>query len=357
MGQRITIKVGSNVLTGSEGTLDEQNLERIVNQLVELRKQSVEVILVSSGAVAAGRGHLKNGKHLDTVSSRQLFSAVGQVHLINTYNKLLAKNNLSCAQVLVTKEDFRDRVHYVNLKNCISVLLNHGIIPIVNENDTISVNELMFTDNDELSGMIAAMTGSESLFLLTNVDGIYTGNPADKESVLIEDVNETKDLSSYISATRSDFGRGGMITKYRMAQKVSKQGINVYIANGRRDFICLDILNENEVPRTRFHSNVKKSTVKRWIAHSDGFEKGKLVVNSGALEALIGPQATSLLPVGIVNIEGDFLKGDIVKIVDDQGRKVGLGKAMCNADTARQKMGVKGEKPIVHYDYLYLEKD
>ncbi len=355
MYQRVTIKVGSNVLTGENGTLDEKNLERIVNQVVELRKKSIEVILVSSGAVAAGRGFLKNGKNLDTVSGRQLYSAVGQVHLMNTYSSLLAKNNLSCAQVLVTKEDFRDRVHYVNLKNCMSVLLNHGIIPIINENDTISVNELMFTDNDELSGMIAAMSGAEALFILTNVDGIYTGNPADENSELIREANSHHDLSKFISATRSDFGRGGMVTKYNMAQKVSRQGITVYIANGRRDLVTLDIVNQLEVPCTRFDAEVKKSTVKKWIAHSVGFEKGTLVINEGARSALLGERARSLLPVGVIQIDGDFHKGDIVKIIDEEGRNVGLGKAMYGAETARQKVGIQGEKPIIHYDYLYLE--
>lgn len=356
MYKRITIKIGSNVLTDSQGTLDHMRIQQIVNQVVELRKRSIEVILVSSGAVAAGRGFLKNGKNQDTISRRQLYSAVGQVHLINAYSTLLSENDISCAQVLVTKEDFRDRQHYLNLQNCITVLLNNGIVPIVNENDAISVSELMFTDNDELSGMIASMTGTEALFILTNVDGIFNGNPTDVNSQLIREAAEMKqDMSGFIQATKSDFGRGGMVTKYHMAKKISKQGIHVFIANGQRTNITLDVLDNSDVPRTRFMAQHKKSTVKKWIAHSDGFEKGFIIINQGAKEALHSNKATSLLPVGVVKIKGDFRKGDIVKIMDEHGEKVGLGKVTLSAETAKQKIGVKGEKPIVHYDYLHLE--
>lgn len=356
MFRRITIKVGSNVLAAAKGMLDVKQIKGIVDQLAWLREQGVEVILVSSGAVAAGRGLLKDSKPMDTISNRQLFSSVGQVHLINTYNSLLAEKNLRCAQVLVTKEDFRDRVHYLNLKNCISVLLQNGIIPIVNENDAISVNELMFTDNDELSGMLASMTSSEALMLLTNVDGILNGAPGDEKVEVIREANEADhDISRYILVKKSDFGRGGMVTKFHIARKISKQGISVFIANGKRENIITDIVEDKDVPRTRFEGHFKKSTVKNWIAHSDGFAKGTILINEGAKQALKSSKATSLLPIGIVRIIGDFRKGDIIKIMDEKGAKVGLGKAMYNADSARSKMGKSREKPLVHYDYLYLE--
>lgn len=356
MYRRITIKVGSNVLAAPKGNLDVEQIKGIVEQLAYLRKSHVDVILVSSGAVAAGRGLLQDTKPMDTISNRQLYSSVGQVHLINTYNSLLAEKNLRCAQVLVTKEDFRDRVHYLNLKNCISVLLQNGIIPIVNENDAISINELMFTDNDELSGMLASMTGSEALMLLTNVDGILDGVPGEDNVKVIMEANDyDHDISHYIQVKKSDFGRGGMVTKFHIAQKISKQGITVYIANGKRKSIITDIYNNREVPRTRFGAHLKKSTVKKWIADSDGFAKGIIVINEGAKQALQSNKATSLLPVGITKIDGDFRKGDIIKIIDEQGMKIGLGKAMYSVETARTKLGHNGEKPIVHYDYLYLE--
>ncbi len=336
--------------------LDVQRIKGIVDQLAYLREKGVEVILVSSGAVAAGRGLLQDSKPMDTISNRQLYSSVGQVHLINTYNNLLAEKNLRCAQVLVTKEDFRDRLHYLNLKNCISVLLQNGIIPIVNENDAISVNELMFTDNDELSGMLASMTSSEALMLLTNVDGILDGAPGDDQVQVIQEANDyDHDISRYIQVKKSDFGRGGMVTKFHIAQKISKQGITVYIANGKRNNIITDIFNDKNVPRTRFGAHLKKSTVKNWIADSDGFEKGIILINDGAKQALRSNKATSLLPIGLIEVMGDFRKGDIIKILDEKGEKVGLGKAMYSAEAARAKMGKSRERPIVHYDYLFLD--
>lgn len=358
MQKTVTIKIGSNVLTSGDGTLNLHRIQNIVEQVCELRKHGINVILISSGAVAAGKSKVASSNLKDSVSNRQLWSSVGQVHLINTYSELLAKHNLTCAQVLVTKQDFRSRIHYLNLINCFDTLLKNGIVPIINENDAISVTELMFTDNDELSGMIAAMTDSDSLFLLTNVNGIYTGHPDEPGSELIREVTEnTADLKKHITLNKSNFGRGGMVTKYHIAQKVALEGINVYISNGTKDNIVTDILNNKDVLSTYFKADSKASPVKKWIAHSDGFEKGTLFINEGAENALYSTNATSLLLVGITKIDGDFLKGDIVKIVNNNGKKVGLGRSMYSSETARQKVGKKGEKPIIHYDYLYLENN
>lgn len=358
MQQTVTIKIGSNVLTSNNGTLNIARLENIVQQISELRKSGKNVVLISSGAVAAGKNCVNTSNLKDSVSNRQLWSSVGQVHLINTYSELLAKHGITCAQLLVTKQDFRSRQHYLNLTNCFDTLLSNGILPIVNENDAISVTELMFTDNDELSGMIAAMTDSDALFLLTNVDGIYTGHPEDPDAILIKEVNEsTSDLRRHITINKSNFGRGGMVTKYHIAQKVATEGIDVFISNGTVPNIVTQILDGKTEQRTYFKANSKASTVKKWIAHSDGFEKGTLSINEGAENALHSLNATSLLLVGVTKIEGDFLKGDIVKIVNEEGEKVGLGRSMYHSETAKNKLGKKGEKPIIHYDYLYLENN
>lgn len=198
---RITVKVGSNVLTRKDGTLDVTRMSAIVDQVAELHRQGVQIVLVSSGAVASGRSELK-GKvatdRLDTVDQRQLFSAVGQAKLINKYYELFRDHGISCGQVLTTKESFGSRGHYLNQKNCMEVMLGEGVIPIVNENDTISVTELMFTDNDELSGLIATMMNANMLILLSNIDGIYTGNPADPTSKLIPIISDDADISQYI---------------------------------------------------------------------------------------------------------------------------------------------------------------
>jgi glutamate 5-kinase len=355
--KKITIKVGSNVLTKSDGTLNDANISHLVDQIAVLHQKSVEIVLVSSGAVAAGRGKIGNGKKLDTVSARQLWSAVGQVKMINKWAESFRKYGIVCAQVLTTKENFSDRMHYLNMKNCISTLIDNKVIPIVNENDTISVTELMFTDNDELSGLIASMEESEALIILSNIDGIYDGSPELPESMVIREItSKSKPLNEAISTSKSSFGRGGMLTKYHIAKKVAKGGINVHIANGMKENTLLKIMNPAEdFVHTTFLSEIKKSSnVKKWISYSESFAKGEVIVNEGARNALLSNMATSLLPVGVVSIEGAFEKGDLVRIKDENGKLIGIGKSEYNSEKAEKYIGNKNKRALVHYDYLYL---
>ena len=221
--------------------------------MAELHHAGMEIVLISSGAVASGRSEVKVGKKLDSVSARQLYSAVGQAKLINRYYELFREHGLKCGQVLTTKENFGSRTHYLNQKHCMEVMLEHGVIPIVNENDTISVTELMFTDNDELSGLIATMMGMDALIILSNIDGIYTGNPTDPESRLISIVKPGKSLDEYIQASKSSAGRGGMQSKSSVAQQTAAAGISVIIANGKRNDILLNLMNDRDnTPCTEF---------------------------------------------------------------------------------------------------------
>ncbi len=355
--KRITVKVGSNVLTKSDGTLNVDRIGHLVDQIAYLHKHGVEVILVSSGAVAAGRSELNIQKKMDMVSSRQLWSAVGQVKLINCYSDFFKNQNIVCAQVLTTKDNFGDRNHYLNMKNCFTTLLENRVVPIVNENDTISVTELMFTDNDELSGLIATMQDSEALIILSNIEGIYDGNPTSPDSKIIEKINpKDKEWTKNILTQKSGFGRGGMLTKSGIARKVAKGGIAVHIASGLRDNVLIDILKENkELKHTQFKAVEKKeSNVKKWIAYSEDFAKGELVINQGAKDALFSPKATSLLLIGVTQVKGMFKSGDIVRIVDEKGNAVGWGKSKFSSEKAENELGNKNQKPIVHYDYLYL---
>ncbi|MDR1678498.1 MAG: glutamate 5-kinase [Prevotellaceae bacterium] len=354
---RIAIKIGSNVLTHSDGTLDLERMSALVDQFALLHKAGVDLVLVSSGAVASGRSELCLDKKLDPVSARQVFSAVGQAKLINHYYEMFRKHGIFCGQVLTTKESLGSRIHYLNQRNCMSEMLANKVIPIVNENDTISVTELMFTDNDELSGLVATMMGVEALIILSNIDGIYNGNPADPNSQVIREISPSENLSKYIQATKSSFGRGGMLTKTTIAQKVAAEGITVIIANGKRDNILPDLLKKNSnTVCTKFIANGKEaSSVKKWVAHSEGFAKGEIHVNAGAREALLGSKATSVLFVGVTGIKGSFEKDDIVKIIDENGVSLGVGKAQYDSEKARQLIGKKGQRPLVHYDYLYLD--
>jgi glutamate 5-kinase len=355
--KRITVKIGSNVLSRADGTLDLTRMSSLVDQIAGLHREGMEIILVSSGAVASGKSEISARNKLDNVSARQLYSAVGQAKLINRYYDFFSEHGIACGQVLTTKESLSTRRHYLNQKNCIGVMLENQVIPIMNENDTIAVTELMFTDNDELSGMIAAMMGTEALIILSNIDGVYNGLPGESGAEVIRIVEADSNISSYIQTSKSTFGRGGMLTKYRIAKKVANEGIEVIIANGKKDNILPQLLkNTGDVVCTRFLPSLKASSgIKKWIAHSDSFAKGEIHINALAAKALTGEKATSLLPVGIMNVKGEFEKDDIVRVIDSENKLIALGKVSYDSSKARELIGKKGNKPVIHYDYLYLE--
>jgi glutamate 5-kinase len=355
--KRIAVKVGSNVLTRADGTLDITRMSALVDQIAQLHKKGVEIVLISSGAVASGRSVLGISKKMDVVDQRQLYSAVGQAKLINHYYDLFREHGITVGQVLTTKENFSSRRHYLNQRNCMRVMFENRVIPIVNENDTVSVTELMFTDNDELSGLIASMMDMHALIILSNIDGIFNGSPANPESKVIRQIDKGQDISDFIQSSKSTFGRGGMLTKTSIARKIADEGIDVYIANGKRDSVLLQLLDKKQdVVCTRFVASADEvSSVKKWIAHSEGFAKGEIHVNENAAIALSGEKAVSLLPIGATAIIGDFEKDDIIKIVDQDGRSLGVGKVQYDSDKAREMLGKKNQKPLVHCDYLYLE--
>ena len=236
--KRIVVKVGSNVLTREDGKLDVTRMSAIVDQIVWLRQQGNEVILVSSGAVAAGRAELHVDHHLDNVEQRQLFSAIGQVKLIGLYYDLFREYKIKVGQVLTMKENFGAEEQYKNQEACMQVMLENDVLPIVNENDTVCITELMFTDNDELSGLIAKMMKADTLILLSNVDGVYNGDPKDSRTRIIPSVYYDRD-------------RGGMESKVKTAHEVANAGIKVIIANGNTPNI---LVNLTEHPLETFHT-------------------------------------------------------------------------------------------------------
>lgn len=351
---RITIKVGSNVITNSQGFLDEQVIINISGQIKILKDQGHDVLLISSGAVASGRSIYKFPKKTDTIIQRQVLASIGQVKLISFYKDIFDQQEMVCSQVLVTKEDFKSRNHYLNMQNCLFALLTNHIVPIINENDVVSVTELMFTDNDELAGLISAMVNTDILIILTNVDGVYDGDPAlpgtrvihtfDSKAISISDIGTSK---------KSSFGRGGILTKCNTAEKIAGMGIPVHIGNGRTENIILRILNQ-EVVGTRFPAKKVTSNFKKYMGHAYEEPKGKVVINQGAKDILMAQKATSLLPVGVIKVIGEFKQGDIIRIVDENNHEIGLGLAKYSDKKAREVVGLKNQKPIIHYDHLYL---
>jgi glutamate 5-kinase len=350
----VTIKVGSNVITDSKGLLDERVIASITGQIKKLRENGHDVLLITSGAVAAGRSIYQFNKKTDTVAQRQVLASIGQVKLIALYKEVLDKQNIICSQVLVTKEDFKSRNHYLNMQNCLSALLANQIVPIINENDVVSVTELMFTDNDELAGLVSAMMNTDILIILTNVDGIYDGDPELPGTKIIHQFDSKEiDIKEIITSKKSSFGRGGILTKCNTAEKIAGMGIPVHIANGRTADIILKIIN-NENIGTRFPARKLASSFKKYMAHAYEEPKGKVVINDGAKKILLSDKANSLLPIGITKIVGKFKKGDIVKIVDEAEHEIGLGLARYDHKKAKDVIGLKNQKPIIHYDHLYL---
>lgn len=357
MSKKIVIKIGSNVLTLSSGTPNETRIAHIVEQVANLKKQGYQVILVSSGAVAAGRSLVDIPNNLDFISKRQVLSSIGQIALMNLYNQFCTKHHLSCSQVLITKESMiGSREHYLNIYNCIDALLKCNIIPIINENDVVSITELMFTDNDELSGLVATMVQADELLILSNVDGIFTDHPSKPNARLIRDFgNEEINLEEAISAEKSEFGRGGMLTKVNTAVKISELGVNVSIGNGTVPNIAAKLLNRETGTFFKAQFDKNKSAVKKWIRNSETFSKGKVFINQGAKTALSGSQANSLLPIGIEKIEGDFKKGDIIALLDLEGNEIGYGKASYSAEKALKIKKQHNQPALVHYDYLTIK--
>ncbi|MDD6280516.1 MAG: glutamate 5-kinase [Bacteroidales bacterium] len=253
--QLIVVKVGSNVLTRADQKPNVTNMSALVDQMARLHAYGHRIVLVSSGAVACGRGVIQPARQLDSVAERQLYSSIGQIRLINLYNQLFGSYGIPIGQVLTQKDNFASRTACLNQKSCILTMLDNGVIPVLNENDTASLTELMFTDNDELSGLMATMLGADKLVILSNVDGIYTGAPDAPGSELIRRVTPGEDLRDFVQQTKSGYGRGGMGTKCHIARMVAAEGVEVVIARGTRPDVLVDVVEHpDRVPHTLFEA-------------------------------------------------------------------------------------------------------
>ncbi len=342
---KVVIKVGSNVLTKEDGLLNLSSIQNITKQIAKLKARGVEVVLVSSGAVASGRELIKLGKEEDSVSRRQILASIGQARLMHIYYEAFEKVGLNCAQVLVSKEDFRDRRHYKNMQNCLFSLNRNSVIPVVNENDVVSITELMFTDNDELAGMLTSMTNSEALIILTNVDGVYDKSPLDSSAKLIKKISYDKVIK--IDEEKSKLGRGGMKAKLSTAQKLASLGVDVFIGNGFKDETISSIFDDG-FEGTHIVSDKKVSESVRWVAHNETFSISKLIVNDDLAEKLANGEKEDVLLEHIVSVDGDFFAEDVVKITDKKSRRLGVGMVLCD------KENFFSEKVLIKSNYMYL---
>lgn len=368
--QRIIIKIGTQVLVNKSGNIDNQSLNRIAETVVGLKKRNFDVVIVSSGAIALGALKLGVTPPL-TMSEKQASASVGQGLLMKQYEQIFESSDITCGQILVTGSDFSNRSSFLNLRDTFETLLKFGVVPVVNENDSVSTAELeeseqkSFGDNDKLSAIVASKIEADLLIILTNVDGVYNKNPkVDPSAQRIKLIKNIDDLKAVNSEGKSDLGRGGMAAKLEAAKTASICGVGVLITSIEK----LDTLN-NLSRETAIESLTDTGTVllpsqklkgkKKWIGTSSGF-KALVVVNEGAKRALVHRNA-SLLSVGVVSLKGEFEIGDIISIRDDKGGEVARGLAKISSSALlellskpRDAAAAKSSHILIHRDQLAL---
>jgi glutamate 5-kinase len=354
--RRIVAKIGSQALCDESGALDGTVIDALAGEIASLRDLGWQVLLVSSGAVAAGHGVASDAvaSLRDPVARKQVLAAAGQVRLMERWQQAFRGHGLTTAQVLLSKSDFQSRQHYLNTRTCLEGALGAGIVPVVNENDVVAVTELMFTDNDELAGLLAAMVDAERLALLSTVPGVI--DPDDGQPIECWD-DQRHTIETVVRSGTSKLGRGGMHSKLAVARKTAGLGVMVLIADGRAPGVLRQAASDHP-PGTRFPASERATPARRWLAGMEGQALGSVTVNAGARDALIDRhRLTSLLPIGIERIDGDFQRGDVIDVRDSHGKLLGCGRASVDATAARETMGQRDRKPLIHYDYLYLLDD
>lgn len=348
--RRIVVKVGSSLLT-EKSRLNLKRMEGIVDQLASLQRENKEVILVTSGAIAGGMGRL-GLKKLTTMPQKQAAAAIGQNLLMGIYERLFKKRGCLVAQVLLTSEDIQNRERYLNARNTLLTLLNYKAIPIVNENDTVAVDEIRFGDNDTLSALVASKVEAELLIILTDTKGLYTTDPRRGGAKFIEEVSEiTPQLEKVASGSGSLRGTGGMVTKLQAAKIARSSGVAMVIADGRIRNVISRLL-AGERLGTLFLPKERLKSRKRWIAFGLPLS-GKIKIDEGAKEA-ISKRGKSLLPSGILEVKGEFSIGDGVSIVDEGDREFARGIVSYSSSEIEKIKGRKTqeiEKILSYKDY------
>ena len=354
--QRIVVKLGTRLLTGGGNHLNQEVMSSLARQVANLHAQGAEVIIVSSGAIAAGRHKLGITGTIKGIPYKQVLASVGQSRLMNTYEPLLGQYNITVAQALLTKADISDRAGYLNARNTLLALMELGVICIVNENDIISIDEIKearFGDNDTLSAMVANLVDADMLMILTDIGGLYTADPSrDSEAHLVPLLKKIDASIKRMGAnTRGNLGTGGMITKIEAAQIATASGVHVVIADGKEPDIVLKLASGESIgthfPSTADHLESRE----RWML-SGLCTKGKLIIDTGAVLALKN-QNRSLLPAGIQKAEGRFGRGDIVAIYDTEGTQIGCGITNYSASDIGIIKGSRSNKiaGMLSFDY------
>lgn len=359
----IVIKIGSSTLTNKAGGLDTSNLDRIAGELAELKVQKKNIIIVTSGAIVSGSGSLKFNKKPRSIPEKQAAAAVGQGLLMREYARAFEEHGITVAQILLTRDEVSNRERYINTRNTLTKLLEMNVIPIVNENDTVSVEEIKIGDNDTLSALVASLIGADLLIMLTDVDGFMMPDE-DNELQVVHEIKEiTHDVKEAAGHPSSQMGVGGMITKIQAAEICSDAGVVTAIANGRKTGVMAEVI-AGKKTGTIFAPKVSHmESRKRWLAHGLPV-KGTIVIDGGAETALIKRNG-SLLPVGVKDIAGKFDLGEAVSVKNENGLEIARGLVNFSSENLRKIIGLKtgqveevlgGEyvDEVIHRDNLVL---
>lgn len=363
---RIVIKVGTSSLAYKTGKLNLACIEQLVRQIADLFNQGREVILVTSGAIGAGAGKLGLKRRPRSIPEKQACAAVGQGMLLHMYEKLFAEYGITVGQVLLTREDFADRRRFLNARNTLRALLRFGVLPIINENDTVAVEEIKFGDNDHLSALVAGLMDFELLIMLTDTEGLYTANPrVDPDARLLSEVDEiTPDIERLAGPPGTNLGTGGMASKLHAARVAAHSGVAVVIARATTENVIRRVLNGEEIGTVFRPAEARMEQRKQWIAYSAAV-RGRIIVDAGAARALL-ENGKSLLPSGVVACEGSFEMGNTVSIVDPEGNEIARGITnFSSGEIDRIKghktgeindiLGYKAYEEVVHRNNMVLE--
>ena len=336
---RVVVKIGTSTLTYNNGKLNLFRIEKLVRELADLANQGKEIILVTSGAVGAGLDRLGSTERPKTIPEKQAVAAIGQGILMHMYEKLFAEYGQIVAQVLLTRENSVKHKLYINSRNTLLTLLKMGVIPVINENDAIAIDELKIGDNDTLSATVATIVDADLLIILSDIEGVFTANPQnDPTAQLIEEITDiTPEIEELAGGAGSKLGTGGMYTKIRAAKIAVNAGVTMVIASGALEGVVRNILSGENIgtifPAKEQHLQVRKS----WLAFG-AMIKGELVVDEGCEKALI-TEGSSLLSVGIVEVKGTFDQGNSVRILSKQGREIARGLANYNSEEIKKICG------------------
>ncbi|CAG8998126.1 MAG: Glutamate 5-kinase [Candidatus Celerinatantimonas neptuna] len=353
VSQTVVIKLGTSVLTGGGTHLDRAHMIELVRQCARLRGEGCRIVIVSSGAIAAGREHLVMNPKSLTISRKQMLAAVGQSQLIRVWENLFNLYNLHVGQLLLTRADLEDRERYLNARDALRAILDYGIIPVINENDAVATSEIKVGDNDNLSALVAMLADADQLLLLTDQPGLFTADPrSNPNAQLIREVKVIDDtLRRLAGGSVSGVGTGGMYTKLQAADIARRAGIDVIIAAGRAENVIERVV-RGDVAGTRFPGLITPlEHRKQWILAGPP-PQGELMLDNGACEAVI-EHGSSLLPKGIVQIKGHFVRGDVVNMVNPKRQLVARGICRYKAQDIQQIKGLHSDRIVEVLGYAY----